>query len=378
MNLNLKSDALVGFIDRHNYFGGQLYDTMPTRPGSGYFSSGLQQVAGRPFSVSEWIHVYSSFYSTEGPAIMAAYGMGLQGWGAGFEFQSAPRKQPYSDRDGWQPWGAWDADVPTSLGQYPTLARMIYRGDVREGAVISTRRVSPEDLAKGEFSFSDKLQQDGDIKSCGGSVPTESLAVGRCLVEFTPKSQASTLPDLAQFREGSAIVSETKQLRGDVGSDPSQRDDSSDRMNAVTTSAFFTINTPSTKGVVGFAANQTQQLGDVMIELQSPYASIVLTSLDKSADLSTTKRALLSVVARNGNSGFKYFSIDNRILSNGQGPILLEPVQAVFSIGKRAVSAAHVLNHAGQRTGKTLDVRSSRFAIDGARDRALYYEVEFQ
>src|SRR5262249_58102841 len=51
--LNLRSDALVGFIDRHNYFGGQLTDTMLTRPGSGYFSSGLQQVAGLPFSVSQ-------------------------------------------------------------------------------------------------------------------------------------------------------------------------------------------------------------------------------------------------------------------------------------------------------------------------------------
>ena len=67
--LNLKSDALVGFIDRHNYFGGQLNDTMLSQPGSGYFSSGLQQVIDRPFSVSEWVHVYPSLYSAEGPAI---------------------------------------------------------------------------------------------------------------------------------------------------------------------------------------------------------------------------------------------------------------------------------------------------------------------
>ncbi len=178
--LNLRSDAMVGFIDRHNYFGGHLHDTMLTRPGSGYFSSGLQQVADRPFGVSEWIHVYPSLYSAEGPAIMAAYGLGLQGWDASFEFQSFPRRNAFNDRAGWQPWGVWEADVPASLGQYPALARMIYRGDVQEGEVISTRRVAPADLATGEFNFNDQVQQAGDIKSFGGSVPPESLAAGRC------------------------------------------------------------------------------------------------------------------------------------------------------------------------------------------------------
>ncbi len=46
---NLRSDALVGYVDRHNYFGGGLFDSMLAHPGSGYFSSGLQQVANRPF-----------------------------------------------------------------------------------------------------------------------------------------------------------------------------------------------------------------------------------------------------------------------------------------------------------------------------------------
>ena len=35
---NLRSDHLVGYIDRHNYFGEKLGDSMLARPGSGYFS----------------------------------------------------------------------------------------------------------------------------------------------------------------------------------------------------------------------------------------------------------------------------------------------------------------------------------------------------
>ncbi|HEX7446438.1 MAG TPA: hypothetical protein VF306_02770, partial [Pirellulales bacterium] len=362
--LNLRSDAMVGFIDRHNYFGGQLTDTMLSQPGSGYLSSGLQQVVDRPFSVSEWIHVYPSLYSAEGPAIMAAYGLGLQGWDASFEFQSAPRRQVFNDRAGWQPWGVWEADVPTSIGQYPALARMIYRGDVEEGEIISRRRVSPHDLESGRFNFSDTVRQTGDIKSFGGSTPVEALAAGRCVVEFFDKLQSRTsepsiFPDLARFREGTAIVSATKQLHWETAGQ-----------------GFFTIDTPGTKGVIGFASGRPQALGDITIELESPYASVILTALEKTFTLGNGKRALLSVVARNCNTGFKYFSVDQRVLDNGHGPILLEPVKATIS-STRPIAAVYVLDHAGVRNGKTLEVRSGHFTVDGTRDRALYYEVEF-
>jgi len=376
--LNLRSDALVGFIDRHNYFGGGLFDSMLARPGSGYFGSGLQQVAGRPFGLSEWIHVYPSLYSAEGPAIIAAYGLGLQGWDASFEFQSQSARRMFSTRVGWPPWGVWEADVPTQLGQYPALARMIYRGDVRESEVISTRRVSPEELATGQFNFSDKVQQKGDIKTFSGSVPAEALAAGRVVVEFTdavagsagPGGQASqsqssqrlsTFPDLEQHRTGTAITSATKQLVWDTAG-----------------RGFFTVNTPGTKAVVGFAENQPQKLGDVTLELQCPYASLFLTALDRDATLANARSALLCAVARSGNTGFKYFAVDAKTLENGTAPILLEPVKATVAIAGRKITTVNILDHDGRRTGRTLPVDEGRFTLDGAKDRALYYEVVFR
>src|SRR5262249_56072364 len=111
------------------------------------------------------------------------------------------------DSGGGFGWGVWEADVPTSLGQYPALARMIYRGDVQEGEVISVRRVSKDDLAEGRFSFSEKVEQHGDVKSFDGSVASEALAAGRVVVEFTDKSQPSLLPDLTRCRRGTALES---------------------------------------------------------------------------------------------------------------------------------------------------------------------------
>jgi len=359
--LNLRSDYLVGFIDRHNYFGGGLFDTLLTQPGSGYFSTGLQQVAGRPFGLSEWIHVYPSLYSAEGPALIAAYGLGLQGWDASFEFQSQINARTFNERVGWPPWGVWEADVPAQLGQYPLLARMVYRGDVREGAVISTRRVSRDNLASGKFNFSDKVRQQGDIKTFGGSVPAEALAAGRVLVEFTEQLQPSTFPGLAKYRRAGAIVSETGQLAWNTEG-----------------KGFFTVNTPGTKAVVGFAESKPQSLGDVTIELQCPYASLFLTATEPGATLATARTALLCAVARNCNTGFKYFTVDGRTVENGKAPILLEPVKANLTFAGRRVAAVNLLDHSGRRTGRTATASNGRFTIDGARDQALYYEVVFE
>jgi hypothetical protein len=361
---NLYSDYKVGYIDRHNYFEGgghDMFASMLTKPGSGYFSSGLQQVRDRPFALSEWIHVYPNVYAAEGPAIVAAYGMGLQGWDASYEFQSQANRKVFGDIGGNFPWGVWEADVPTSQGQFPALARMIYRGDVKEGDVIAVRRVSGADLAEGRFSFSDKVEQKGDVKTFGGTVPPEALAAGRVVVEFTEKSQESLLPDLKRYREGTVIKSVTGQLAWDT-----------------TGQGFFTVNTPGTKAVVGFSGGKEQTLGDVKVRLDTPFASLFLTAAERGKDLAGSKQALLTVLARQSNTGFTYFTPDNKVLKNGGPPILLEPVKATVTIAGRTIEAVNVLDHDGRRTGRTLPVTEGRFTIDGEKDKAIYYEVVFR
>ena len=358
---NLNSDYQVGFIDRHNYFDGSgkaMFASMLTRPGRGYLGSGLEQVIDRPFALSEWIHVYPNAYSAEGPAIVAAYGMGLQGWDASYEFQSQPHRQVFDDIAGNFPWGIWETDVPTSLGQYPTLARMVHRGDVKEGEIISVRRVSATDLAEGTFGFSDRVEQKGDMRSFGGA---EVLAAGRAVVEFSDQSNPSQPPDLKRFRDGNVIKSVTGQLAWDTSG-----------------RGFFTVNTPATKAVVGFAQGKEQKLDDVTVRLDSPFAVFVLTAQGRDEDLAKGKRALISIVAQQSNTGFTYFAPDNRVLKNGGPPILLEPVRAAVAIAGRPVEAVQILDHDGRRTGRTLPVAEGRFTIDGAKDKAIYYEVVFR
>src|SRR5262249_27192448 len=145
-------------------------------------------------------------------------------------------------------------------------------------------------------------------------IPAEALAAGRVVVEFTDKSLASQLPDMKHYREGSIIKSTTGQLAWDI----------SDK-------GFFTVNTPGTKAVVGFTGGKEQTLGDVKVKIETPFASLFLTALDKKDDLTSCKKALISVLARQSNTGFTYFTVDNRVLKNGGPPILLEPVKATVT-----------------------------------------------
>lgn len=138
------------------------------------------------------------------------------------------------------------------------------------------------------------------------------------------------------------------------------------------------MNTPGTRAVVGFAESKPQQLGDVTIESRCPYASLFVTAAEPGATLATARSALICVVARNCNSGFKYFALDGKTLDNGKGPILLEPVKAAVTFAARPVAAVNLLDHSGGRTGRTLAATNSRVTIDGTKDQALYYEVVFK
>ena len=179
-------------------------------------------------------------------------------------------------------------------------------------------------------------------------------------MDFTESPQPSLFPDMAKYQHDQTITSATGQLTWDYSA-----------------RGYFTINTPGTKAVVGFAPGKALTLGDVRITPDCPYASLVLTALDKESTLATGKSALLTAVARTCNTGFRYFTPGKKILDNGKGPILMEPVKATIAVG-RGVSAVNVLDAEGRRTGQTLPLQDGSFSIDGARDKTMYYEVVFR
>jgi len=53
-------------------------------------------------------------------------------------------------------------------------------------------------------------------------------------------------------------------------------------------------------------------------------------------------------------------------------------VKATVTIAGRPIASVNVLDHDGRRTDRTLPVMDGRFTLDGAKDKAIYYEVVFR
>jgi glycosyl hydrolase family 42 (putative beta-galactosidase) len=362
---NLYSDWRVGTIDRHNYFGGEKrgggFDnaSMLSRPGSGILSSGLQQAADRPFMLSEWIHVHPNEWGAEGPAIVAAYGLGLQGWDASYLFQNGDRGT-FSDLIGRD---QWDAVAPQILGLFPAIARQIQRGDVKESQVLAVRNVHVPSLFQGKLSFDDTVKQGHDAKQLDSSkVPAESLAVARDVIAFTGKYVETPVFHLEPYRKDGALVSSTGQLRWKPGSDA--------------TSGFFTIDTDATKAVVGFASGQELRLGNVTLRPKSRFCALYVTAHSKTQTVANAEKLLIVAIARARNTGMTFNADENRVTAKGKSPILLEPVAAEITIENCQGAHVTLLDHDGRRTTRTLPVQNGHFTLDGSHDQTPYYLLE--
>jgi len=357
---NLHSDYLVGTIDRHNYFGGKVNASMLARAGSGLLSTGMQQVADRPFMFSEWIHVFPNEMGVEGPAIVGAYGMGLQGWDVSYMFQNGDNGA-FSERLGRSPW---DVTAPQVLGVFPAVARQIHRGDVRQGDPPAVRNVHVPSLFDGKLSFDDKVVQGYDDKELDSStVPARSLAATRSVIAFTDEYQETPALAMKPYEKDGSLASATGQLRWTESDGKS--------------GGLFTMDTPGTKAVVGFAQGKTFELGAVTIEPQGRFGAIYVTARRPDDVVESSRDLLVVAIGRARNTGMKVSPDGAILLAPGKGPILMEPVKARITIRRQGVPRVSVLDHDGKATGRTIPAEGGVLTIDGARDRTPYYRVQY-
>jgi hypothetical protein len=362
---NLHTDAQVGLIDRHNYFGGGGRGkfnnaSMLSRAGSGELSSGLQQVEDRPFMLSEWIHVFPNEWGVEGPALVGAYGMGLQGWDVSYMFQNGDNATFSRQLGG----NAWDVVAPQVLGIFPAVSRQVLSGDVKESSVVARHNVHVPSLFEGKLGFEDKVVQGYDDKEFDSSkVPARTLAAARTAVRFTERPEETPAFDLKAYEPQSGeIVSSTKQLRWKEGT--------------TKPSGYFTINSEGTKAVVGFAKGETCPLGEVTIAPQSKFAAIYVSALEPGTDIASGRKLLVSAIARARNNGMKFNLSGDKLLERGKGPITMEPVQATLKLNRHGSVKVTALDHDGRRTETMVPVTNGTFTIDGSREKTPYYLVE--
>jgi hypothetical protein len=363
---NLLTDRSVGRIDRHNYVGGHGADSMKPgvtendssmlwQPGGALLSTGFQQFSDRPFGLTEWMEQAPNEWAAEAPPLIAFYGFGLQGWDVAYEGNNT---QAAFDRT----YGTWlHVQGPLDLGLYPAVARAIYRGDISEGALIASQHISLDALRSGQQVTADAVAQYGDNKVITSSIPSEALAAGRVAMTVQDMATASLMPDLGTAIADHCIVSSTTQLTWHYASHDT---------------SYVTVNTPGTKGVIGFAAHAPIVLGDVTMTIKTPFAVVLMTALDRDKTLATSASALITALARERNTGMT-LDAEHRITAVGTAPILLEPVQASLTLG-RPIRTVFLLDHDGRRTARTAVYAGQTITIDGVHDQTMYYEVVFR
>jgi hypothetical protein len=309
--------------------------------------------------LSEWIHVWPNEWGVEGPAVIGAYGMGLQGWDVSYMFQNRD-DGGFADQIGKD---RWEVTGPQVLGVFPAVARQVLRSDVRESDVRATRYVHLPSLHQGRLGFDDKVTQQHDVKTFNSDkVPVETLAVARSVIEFTDEYRDTPVFDISRYRRGNAFLSSTGQLRWQAG--------------ASKLDGFFTIDTEASKAVVGFAGGRRCELSGVTITPQSRFAAIYVCARDANETIASSKTLLVVAIARARNTGMKVFH-DCRLLERGTSPVLMEPVKATIAIRKSGDAKVVLLDHDGRQTGKTLPMVDGTVQIDGAQDKTPYYLIAY-
>jgi hypothetical protein len=326
-------------------------------PGSGLLSTGLQQVIDMPFQISEWMSLIPNEWTAESSPLIAVYGMGLQGWDASYAFAMDQTNFTPTIQRGT---GIYNINSPTQLALYPALSAMIMRGDLEEGRVVSERIINMKTSGSDKVPPTDRIVQDHDRKMLRSVLPNNMLALGRVVNSFTDTGASKVL---AYDSTGvdTIIKSNTGQLQWHTGKDK-----------------YFTVSSTGTVAMAGFSGNKRIDLGEISIQTSNRFANIFVTSMNRNKDLLHADRILITTMARAANSGMEFNEARNKLISTGRKPILLEPVVSTVSFLKRSGGKLYVLDHSGNRTGKTVPLTRGKYLLDGKKYKAIYYELSFE
>ncbi|NQT19617.1 MAG: hypothetical protein HQ592_07925, partial [Planctomycetes bacterium] len=343
-------------IDRHGYFGGKhtgpragfslnAGDTFLDRAGvlePDKLPITMNQVDGYPHIISEIGWPNPNRFKAEFPALCSAYGslQGIDGifffavGGAGWE--TSPKK--------------FALTVPTILGQFPGMALMYRRGDVRQADAVVHEVLDLNDLYRFKGSAAPAPQNLDALRRA--HVPAGGVArglqisgidplafyTGRVLQSFGTRKSSSLLTDLTKYidRDKKLIRSTTGQLTWDYGT------------------GSVTVDTPRSQGAAGFLRKAGRvELTDVTIESENEFAGVLVISLD-GKPLAASSNILVQAATEEKCYGWK---VDNgKIIDLGGYPLNVRNVDVTVTFKRGShLRTVHTLDAHGylRKTSKT-------------------------
>jgi len=323
--------------------------------------SGLasQAVQGKPFTVSEFNHVFPNRYALEGP-LLAAATANLQDWDAVYLFDYAGSTKDFARTSSMSFFDM--AGNPVKLGQMPVCSR-IFLG--RQSTVATDDlgvELNPDELAAGYAAGKVNAGQFLESKGLDRRTFLQSRLRIRNFARTVPASLDHSLSP------GSVVASNGELIWN------------TDNPQA----AYAFIKGPAVQGAVGFIKGHTMDFGEWEFTAggYSPdHMAVLLQSRDR-VPLRETTRMILSVWTEHQNTGMVWnadrTSVDNRW---GGDPPVIRP--ASVDLRLRLSSARNVrlypLDERGSRKELLLGEmvgNALRFQIDTGRDRTVWYEIE--
>ena len=139
------------------------------------------------------------------------------------------------------------------------------------------------------------------------------------------------------------------------------------------------IDTPFTKAAYGFIGDaESIQMQGLVLKVSTPFATIALSSLTD-APIEKSGQLLLTAVGKAENTGFVYNIMHTKMLDRGQGPILIEPVEANIKLATHSnglkVWAVGPDGEKMKRISARMDDGNLIFDI-GEEGRTIYYILE--
>lgn len=336
---DLLTNASMDFIDRHAYwdhpqggFGDLVkFHNQPLTEAvdrhNPLVKLSVQRVAGKPFVVSEWNVAWPNEYRAVGPMLMAAYAL-FQDWDGLLLFNYQGDLAPSRITSNF------DVSTKPELWlQLPTVARLFHRRDVqpaqqRLGYPLMSQAVIPAPLA---------------------------LLHG---LEWTiERSTSMREPDVPT---ASSWASDTGELRWDAAQ------------------GVVVIETANTQAVLGRLGGRSLALRDVTVRLDTPFACVLVTSLDDQP-IGRSRHLLLTTVARSENTGTVYNATRTVLRDSGTDPILMEPVVGVasFPLWEREVPAVFALDAGGRRASEAA-IRMTDRTVDIQIGQGHVYEIVYE
>jgi hypothetical protein len=319
-----------------------------------------EQVLGLPMTISEWNTCLPNQYSLEGTGLMAVYGL-LQGWDGLLEFG-------YFSPDWRESLGSGSFDMlanPPQILQFPAVAALWHRQDVREAELIAESLYDPAaPLRVGESVFG----LDDDRKP----VPIAAALIGKVGYRFVPQHREPVVKDIRPYWDPDRRIA--RSTTGEL------------TWNA--SAGFVTVNTPRTQAVIGFLGTGPHALATATLRSPTNFGAVYVTAMDAEAPVESARRLLVTAVGPAKNTGMEYETTSQtsplgvpyaRLREAGKAPALLEAVTGQIEIRSRLAGQlkAWTLDVVGNRVREVpLAAKSDRVILDlRPESKTVYYEI---